>query len=355
MGVALGLVGISLPAAATVGASTPLGSGWSLAPTPNAGGGARSSIDLTVAGGQRATDRMVLSNDTTGPLAFIVYPADASEGEGSGAFALSLPNTPMHEVGHWTVTAVHSLSVPPREAVTFPFTLTVPVGTPPGDYAGGVVAIDVAHQTVGSGAVHLKVLSGVGVRIYLHVPGARHAGVAVEHLSATATVPPFAGIVGTGQARIRFMAVNTGNVIEVITARVDVVDGSGHTVKQFAPRVLPLVLPGVRVAVSEPPWVGLPLAGPQHVHVVLTGGGRRADATVQFWVVPWGLIPMVGMVVVAGAVLLVLWGRRRPRRRVPAEANSPGPSVPTQGGLLDIPPLGKDERGRLTTGILRSQ
>ena len=303
--------------------ATSSGQGWTLAPAPAPDGSVRTAFHLTLGPGQSVADRIDLANDTPAPLTFQIYPADAVNAPGSGAFALTLPDRPTRGVGTWTTTAVRTLTVPGMQMASFPFSVAVPTTATPGDYAGGVVALDTANQHVGSGRVHVNVVNGVGVRIYVHVPGPIHPGLALTGVSAQAVVPLLAGITGSSHAQIRFRMVNTGNSTVALTARVTVVDQWGRTVQRFAPKVVPSLLPGSQLTVVEPRWGPLPLLGSEHVRVQVVWSGGTLTGQTQFWVVPWGLIVMAVILAAALAVVVVVLVGRRRRRR-PAVGRSQG-------------------------------
>ncbi|MHB8499139.1 MAG: hypothetical protein ACYDES_14385 [Acidimicrobiales bacterium] len=306
LGCALAAVGPADPAAATSS-----GQGWTLAPAPGPSGIPRDAFHLALGAGRSYTGRIVLSNDTLSPKTFEVYATDARNAPATGAFALGLPNQTNHGVGAWTSTTVQTLTVPGLQMASFPFTLAVPSTAAPGDYAGGVVALDTSQQATGGNRVRISVLSGVGVRIYLDVPGPRHPAMAVRNVTAVASVPPFAGLAGSSHSRIRFRLANTGNTIVAPTVRVTVTDGWGRTVKQFVPRTYPGLLPGSALSIVEPLWQALPLAGHQHVEVRVSFPGGTAAGATSFWVVPWGLVAVAGSVVAALVALLVWWWLRR--------------------------------------------
>jgi len=289
--------------------ATSSGQGWTVAPTPDGTG--RTAFHLTLGPGQSASDRILLANGTAAPLTFRIYAADAVNVAGSGAFALTLPDRPTRGVGKWTTPAVTTLTVPGQQLASVPFTVSLPADATPGDYAGGVVALDTANQNVGNGQVHINVLNGVGVRVYVHVPGALHPGLALGPVSVRADVPFLAGVTGSSRARIGFGLVNTGNTTVALTATVTVVDGWGRTVKRFPPRVVPGLLPGSKLSVVEPLWQPLPLAGSQHVHVQVSWSGPALHGQAAFVVVPWALIVGAIVVVLCVLVALVVWRRRR--------------------------------------------
>lgn len=318
--------------------ATSSGEGWTLGPAPGPDGKAQPAFHLTVAPGGSVTDRIVLSNDTTHPLAFTLYSSDARNVPGDGAFALGLPGKAQHGVGLWTSTTVNSLVVPGLQAATFPFTVMVPANTQPGDYAGGVVALNTASEPSGSGHVHLNVLNGVGVRIYVRVPGALHPGLALGNVAVTTDLPPFSDVTRASHAQVRFTVSNTGNESLPVTARVRAVDLWGRTVKQFAPIVIPTLLPGTRLTMSEPLWRQLPLGGPIRVQVDLSSGRLHADGQAHFWIVPWTLVALIVVVVATAATLLLRRRQRRQRRLEDDEAE-----VEAQGSVAGAAPVAVPE------------
>ncbi len=320
----------AVPSAPAFAASS--GTGWTMTPLPVDGSPVPDSFHYDLAPGQSASDRLALANGTPDPLTFLIYSADASNAPASGAFALSLPDQATHGVGSWTTTTVHTLTVPGLQVASFPFTVTVPAGAAPGEYAGGVVALDSADQNPGSGRVHVRVLSGVGVRIYVLVPGPVHPRLKLEKVTAHVVVPFLASITGSGRALITFQLSNTGNTLIYATANVEVVDGRGRTVKRFAPKVIESLLPGARLTVSEPVWNQLPIAGPQHVHVEVTGGPQRLTGETQFWVVPWALIVVGAVVVLAVVLAVVLLLMRRRRHRASSRRRDSDAGGVTTGG-----------------------
>lgn len=123
-----------------------------------------------------ATDAVaVVTNHTRASVTLLTYPADGASTQ-QGRFALADPSAPRRTIGAWVHLRTNRVTVPAHAQVKIGFRLTVPVGTPPGDYAGGLIiqppeqvgkTVTVAGQT----AVRLNVIQRQGVRIYLHVAG----------------------------------------------------------------------------------------------------------------------------------------------------------------------------------------
>lgn len=117
----------------------------------------------------------VVSNHTTGPVTLLTYPVDG-QSTPQGTFALAAQSDPRKGVGAWAHLDTEQITVPANTDVNVPFKLSVPAGTPPGDYAGGLIIqappVQGTTTTVnGDTAVRLDVVQRQGVRIYLKVAG----------------------------------------------------------------------------------------------------------------------------------------------------------------------------------------
>jgi hypothetical protein len=124
----------------------------------------------------------VVSNHTSAPVTLLDYPVDGQTTP-QGGFALTSQTDPQKAIGAWVRLNADHVTIPANSDLKVPFRLTVPPGTPPGDYVGGVIIQSPPVQgkttTVnGDTAVRLDVVQRQGVRIYLNV-----AGTAVKDLT----------------------------------------------------------------------------------------------------------------------------------------------------------------------------
>ena len=128
---------------------------------------------LAVLPGEKIMSNAVISNHSTTPVTLLSYVVDGSTTT-AGAFALQPEASPRLAVGLWS-TVQSQIIVPGKSSVTVPFTLTVPAGTLPGDYAGGLIIqsapIPGTTSTSNGAAVRIDVIQRQGARIYLTVPG----------------------------------------------------------------------------------------------------------------------------------------------------------------------------------------
>jgi len=290
-------------------------SGWTLEPA-TAGGQltGRTFFDYSLAPGQAIQDYVRLSNGTDHDITFTVYAADAYTTP-EGSFALRLRDQPRNGVGGWVSLPFTQQTVAHGTTITFPFQLGVPRDAAPGDWAGGVVAVASDASTPTSGSVRIE--EGVGARIYVRVQGPLHRELTITKLSSSASGGPWEPF-AQSTASVTYEVTNTGNTRMTATARLDLIDAFGHTVKSFAPRALPDLLPRDITTVTES-WKGLPIAGLRlHARVSLDAGEASTfrDAP-AFWHVP---VPVVALVLLAlgGFTLLVRALMRSVLRRRPS-------------------------------------
>ncbi|MET3905249.1 DUF916 domain-containing protein [Paenarthrobacter sp. 4246] len=129
----------------------------------------------------------VVSNHTSSPVTLLTYPVDG-ENTVQGTFAMAAQSTPREGVGAWVELEAERITVPANTQLKVPFRLTVPEGTPPGDYAGGLIiqSPTVEGKTTavnGDTAVRLDTIQRQGVRIYLNVAGTAAKSLAHGSLS----------------------------------------------------------------------------------------------------------------------------------------------------------------------------
>lgn len=117
----------------------------------------------------------VVANHSQAPVTLLNYPVDGQTTP-QGGFALASQTDPQKGIGAWVHLNADHLTIPAKSEMKVPFRLTVPPGTPPGDYAGGLIIqsppVQGKTSTVnGDTAVRIDVVQRQGVRIYLNVAG----------------------------------------------------------------------------------------------------------------------------------------------------------------------------------------
>ena len=94
----------------------------------------------------------------------------------NGTFVLAAQTATRTGVGAWVKLDATPLVLPAHSESRIPFTLSVPVGTPPGDYAGGLIVQTPPQlgeaSAMGNGdTLQMSTVQRIGVRIYLTVAG----------------------------------------------------------------------------------------------------------------------------------------------------------------------------------------
>jgi len=275
----------------------------------------RASLHYTILPGSSITDEIVLANPEPYEQTFRIWGADAYNTALGGALALRLDGYPMSQVGTWITlpTKGADYGVSAGQEVILKFALTVPPNAIPGDHVGGIEALNITPPQTNGSSNRVLVHEGIGVPIFIHVPGPRHPSAAVTFVGAASSVPWLAFATGSSQARVGYQIENTGNTILRGKVHVWVTNLFGQTVKTFPDSVLGNLLPSQQANFAEPLWKSLPIAGPQTIHVTFSSAGAKpATGSATFWIVPWLLIILILLIVLG----LVAWLWRRHRRKI---------------------------------------
>lgn len=254
-----------------------------------------------------ATDATaVLSNHTDKPITLLTYPVDGTSTP-QGRFSLAAQGDPRSGVGAWVQLHADHVTVPARAELKVGFRLAVPAGTPPGDYAGGLViqppeqagkSVTVGGQT----AVTLNVIQRQGVRIYLHVAGAAIRTLQTGPLSWQHT---------DSMLTFDLAVTNTGNTTLHPTATLDMTSRIGATTQlQFsAPELL---LPGASTTLHTTlPRAPLIEAGAADAAVQSEAGTSHTGANISY--VPATLLAAAALLLVL--LLVATWRSIRFLRR----------------------------------------
>lgn len=298
--------------------------------------GSRPYFYLTADPGTTLTDKVTVANKTAAPLTFLLYGADAYNTARDGGFAVRTRQEKQTGAGAWIKPARDRVTVPPRSAVTVPYTLTVPADADPGDHPGAVVALDerVARAAPGTGDqgnVALGVQRAVGARVYLRVGGPTVPALAVEDVTLDQDRPLVPGT-GTSTAVVSYTLHNRGNVTLSPRVALKAQGLFGRTLLSRDLDRLPAeLLPRQRIRLTAR-WEGSPQFDRGEVTVTASAKGVRESAGVSFVALPW--LPLAVLAAALAAGLTALGLRRRARRRTdppnpaPAQDSIPAP-IPT--------------------------
>ncbi|HEY1443478.1 MAG TPA: DUF916 domain-containing protein [Acidimicrobiales bacterium] len=288
---------------------------WSVFPTTHAGESPRPFVEPKLTPGKAYADSVTVANYTAAPLDFHIYASDAINTPGGG---LSLrPRTAVQlDIGGWIHLPYSTLRVPAHVSSEVPFTINPPQQATPGDHVGGIVAEDLQRTASKSGSVPVTVVQAVGVRIYGHVAGPLHPGLALPEMSLSVHQSVAAQFTSSVDVRVAFHVHNSGNTVLSPTATVRLSSPLGTAAtKRF---LVNEILPGNSLGYSLR-FSGLTTYGHLRVEVSVVGEGAKARNASTVWTVPWALLALLVLALVLAVWLLVRWRRRRGARVQPAE------------------------------------
>lgn len=168
--------------------------------------GGRSWFILTLKPGEVKSEKAVFINSSKTVKDGLVYAVDA-EATSEGGFAPMPKDAPRKDIGSWISLPITSISLPPGRQETVDFTITVPPEAEPGDYAGAVIVEGAPSlstiKTPAGGSVGANIVTRVGARVYVTIPGERIEKFKMSEVSAEWQ---------EDNVLIKFNLENTGNV-----------------------------------------------------------------------------------------------------------------------------------------------
>lgn len=301
-GAAMPVVAGAQPAAPTVT--------WAVQPADRNGPDGRRWVERTLDPGQVVTEHLAVRNFSDSPVVFSLQAADGYLTE-KGRFNMLPSHRRSVDGGTW-ITVQERVRVEAKSTAVVPFTITVPEDATPGDHPAGIAA------TVTSAGGTVAVESRVGFRVMLRASGTLTAALSVTGLTASyrQSWNPFSA----GTLRVRYTAVNDGNVTVTGAGSVRVAELFGLSEPEARTEVAELLPGGVRAA--EVRVGGVQGWGPLRTTVEVTpevpGGEpvgtalRPGTATATAWVVPW---PRLALLVLLAALVVGYRAVVRRRRR----------------------------------------
>nr|WP_306422575.1 DUF916 domain-containing protein [Paenarthrobacter aurescens] len=261
---------------------------------------------LSLYPGAKTEATAVVSNHTSSPVTLLTYPVDG-ENTVQGTFAMAAQSAPREGVGAWAELDMEQITVPANTDLKVPFRLTVPEGTPPGDYAGGLIiqSPTVRGKTTavnGDTAIRLDTIQRQGVRIYLNVAGT--AAKSLDHGSLSWKQ--------NGDNLDFILPIrNTGNTILRPSAHLDL-SGWPATATRLEFDTPDGLLPGASIDLHAT-LARAPMIQSGAAEATLTSEAGTSQAGVRVLYAPWPLLAL-GLVFFA-AVLYGAWRAVRFVRR----------------------------------------
>ncbi len=211
--------------------------------------------------GTTFSDALVVTNHSTSSVNLVVSAVDGLTGQTSGS-VYGNRQDPVRKAGKWVTTSVSALTLASGATRTVGFSVTIPVGTSPGDHLAGIAVENTVPVESSNGFAIKQILRNViGVRVV--VPG--HANF-IPKLSSL-------GIKQIGTTGIGSVTVGLGNAglhLSQPTLAVKLHGPSGYS--RSITRKLDTVLPGDTITYPFA-WPDILAKGSYDVTATLTGGG----------------------------------------------------------------------------------
>lgn len=158
-------------------------------------------FDLTLAPGERRQLAVEAANFGEEPILARTYPSDVYSIV-NGGFGADLYGDEPTGVTTWVDYGVRQIVLGPGEALSVDFAVTVPPGTPPGQYLAALV-IENAEPIPGSGPVALDQVNRSAIAVAIDVPGPRRPALTIGEAGPA---------IVAGHSILTFEVANPGNV-----------------------------------------------------------------------------------------------------------------------------------------------
>jgi hypothetical protein len=232
-------------------------------------------IEITASPGDHVESSFKFWNGTDGELAIHLEAVDVAPQDEEGHAAVE-PETAANSLKTWVTPDYSDLNVSPKQQITLPFSIDVPVNADPGSHWGALVAITALTEGGSGAAVQVR----TGVILLVRVLGDAKEKLILESVSlpSFAEAPPI-----TLEAQFR----NEGTVHEAPAGNIEVRSVFGSLVATGTlpvRNVLPEVARKIEVSLGEGFWFGR-----YTVLLNATYGdkGEKLSAARTLWVVPW--------------------------------------------------------------------
>lgn len=173
----------------------------------------------TLEPGETKEAKVNVVNHSDQPVEVKIYPVDAVTTK-DGAFAPQSEDREKIDVGAWVTMSVSELSLEPNETKAVDWTIKVPENAEVGDHMGAIIIQGKEAPEVEEGTA-MRVVTRVGVRIYLTMPGEIIKKLELEE---------FSWKMEEGQVVFYLTLSNKGNVRILPRGKIEIKDESGEMI-----------------------------------------------------------------------------------------------------------------------------
>ena len=203
-------------------------------------------FDIHLGAGESATVSATIGNGSEIPVNAIIYAANAYSGI-NGGFNLNDSTQPVSDPATWVDFPTDTRVFQPKEVIQTTFTVSVPAGTPPGQYITGI-AVETADAKPMPGSAQLLVKYRLAAAILITVPGDVSPGFELGDVTAVTdgqTTTITGNIQNSGNIRVRpegnltFTNASGAVVVDAPIKMDSVYAGDSTTYQIFIPSPLP--------------------------------------------------------------------------------------------------------------------
>ncbi len=251
--------------------------------------------------GKTINEKAAVINLYDEPVEVEVYPVDATTTK-DGAFSLKQKNDEIESVGGWVEGLPLKLSLQAKERQIIDFSFTIPEGTEPGDYLGGLV---VQKVSVDETKMQVKTVVRTGVRIYLTVPGEVKREIEVTKLE-------FKKI--KGKYKLLLSLKNTGNVrLENMLVKLNLKSKWGWPPESRASYPQAAVMfPGKEISLELPWENSKPILGQFDLKIeVIFGEILKINKSLSLWMIDWLKLGIA----IGSLIVLIVWFKLTAKKR----------------------------------------
>jgi hypothetical protein len=224
----------------------------------------KSYFEFTINPGESAEDVLIASNSSKETISMVVQAVDGMTAQGGG---LSYDFSQNSVASKWInlQNTDSLLTMRANHIRRLPFTITVPAGTPPGEYALGFLAglnekaVATDEPNAGGSQFSVNVVTHIAVAVIIHVPGTEKCVINVKGMESS---------VESGKWKLNLNVENTGNVHFQGKGNLVVTDKSGNKSIINKPLTFGYIVP--KTTMKAPIYFDLPAEGEYKASISLT-------------------------------------------------------------------------------------
>ncbi|MBU0706825.1 DUF916 domain-containing protein [Patescibacteria group bacterium] len=269
--------------------------------------------------GETKEDAVKITNTTDESATFELYAVDATT-TSDGAFAPLMKDVKHKDVGSWVELPQETVEVPADTEIEIPFKITIPEeSVDVGEHIGAIIIQEVLESGVTERGVSLNIVTRVGVRMYVTIPGDIRRGFEItdfrgnllsrlSYMSEIVPVDRVLDLFGLKPAvRYYISFENTGNVHLDLVGNVKIQNIFGRTIKTTDDQSFGIIIPEKPIS-NFINWIDPPIIGRFKATAEVTDrDGLVKTATAVIWVIPYRLLFFIAIILVLIIVIRLLF------------------------------------------------